>query len=41
MSEQYNVSIPAEVRNIRTGEDGLPRLHLKFVGTEFPLHGIE
>ncbi len=41
MSEQYNVLIPAEVRSIRTGEDGLPRLHLKFIGEKFPLHGIE
>ncbi len=40
MSEQYKVSMPAEVRHVRTGEDGLPRLHLKFLGTEFPLHGI-
>lgn len=41
MSEQYKVSLPAEVRDIRTGEDGLPRLHLKFTGAKFPLHGIE
>lgn len=41
MSEQYNISIPAEVCNIRTGKDGLPRLHLKFIGEKFPLHGIE
>lgn len=40
-SDQYNGFLTAEVRNLRTGEDGLPRLHLKFVGEEFPLEGIE
>lgn len=41
ISEQYNVSLLAEVRSLRRGDDGLPRLHLKFVNEEFPLQGIE
>jgi hypothetical protein len=40
-SEQYNVSLTAEVRNVRTGSDGLPRVHLRFIDGEFPLDGIE
>ncbi len=39
--DQYNVALNAEVRNIRTGKDGMPRLHLKFTDGEFPLEGIE
>lgn len=39
--DQYNATLTAEVRNLRSGTDGLPRLHLKFVSQEFPLEGIE
>jgi hypothetical protein len=39
--EQYNVSLLAEVRCLRRGDDGLPRLHLRFVDQKFPLQGIE
>jgi PilZ domain len=39
--DQYNVFLSAVVRHLRTGEDGLPRLHLEFVGDQFPLQGIE
>ncbi len=36
-SEQYRTSALAAVRNRRTGPDGVPRLHLQFVGSEWPL----
>ena len=39
--DEYNVTLLAEVRNLRCGMDGLPRLHLKFLSEEFPLKGIE
>jgi hypothetical protein len=41
LSDQYNVALTAEVRNIRMGTDGLPRAHLKFSDGAFPLEGIE
>ncbi len=40
-SQHANVSLDAEVRNVRMGADGLPRAHLQFVDTIFPLEGIE
>lgn len=36
-SEQYGASVLAVVRARRTGADGIPRLHLEFVGSEWPL----
>ena len=41
VAEQYNASLFAEVRGTRRGKDGIPRVHLRFVGSEFPLAGIE
>jgi hypothetical protein len=40
-SEQYGVSIVAAVRTSRRGADGIPRLHLEFIGQQWPLEGIE
>jgi hypothetical protein len=37
----FNVSILAKVRNRRTGDDGMPRLHLEFIDKQLPLEGIE
>ena len=39
-SEQYATSRLAIVRGRRAGPDGIPRLHLEFVGGEWPLGGI-
>jgi hypothetical protein len=36
-SSQYNLSVTAAVRARRVGPDGIPRLHLEFVGQEWPL----
>jgi hypothetical protein len=36
-SSQYNLSVTAAVRARRIGPDGIPRLHLEFVGQEWPL----
>jgi hypothetical protein len=36
-SEHLHVSAVAAVRARRTGSDGVPRLHLEFVGAEWPL----
>lgn len=36
-SKEYGASILAVVRSRRTGADGIPRLHLEFVGGEWPL----
>lgn len=36
-SEQYGASVLAVVRARRTAADGIPRLHLEFVGSEWPL----
>jgi hypothetical protein len=38
---QYRISLVAEVRHLRRGGDGLPRMHLRFLNQEFPLSGIE
>jgi len=40
-SEYPPVSAIAAVRARRVGPDGIPRLHLKFVGSEWPLEGLE
>jgi hypothetical protein len=39
-SAQYATSRLATVRDRRTGPDGTPRLHLEFVGGEWPLESI-
>ncbi len=39
-SEQYGADLPAIVRGKRTGDDGIPRLHVEFVDGLFPLKGI-
>ena len=36
-SAQHGVSVLAAVRSRRQGPDGIPRLHLEFVGSEWPL----
>ncbi|MBK8150741.1 MAG: PilZ domain-containing protein [Acidobacteria bacterium] len=40
-SVEYNVTLVAEVRNVRTGTDGMPRAHLRFADGAFPLEGID
>jgi hypothetical protein len=40
-SLETGLSLVAAVRASRTGADGIPRLHLEFVGGEWPLEGIE
>ena len=40
-SAQYNISVIAAVRARRTGENGIPRLHLEFVDKQWPLGGLE
>ena len=36
-SERYNARVLASVRHRRTGDDGITRLHLEFVGGDWPL----
>jgi hypothetical protein len=36
-SAQYQISVIAAVRGRRTGENGIPRLHLEFVDKQWPL----
>jgi len=36
-SEQYKTTVLAVVRGRRAGQDGITRLHLEFVGSEWPL----
>lgn len=36
-SEHHHISVLAAVRARRPGPDGIPRLHLEFVGSEWPL----
>ena len=36
-SVQYQISVIAAVRARRTGENGIPRLHLEFVDKQWPL----
>lgn len=40
-SAQYNISVIAAVRARRTGENGIPRLHLEFVDKQWPLESFE
>jgi PilZ domain len=40
-SAQYKISVVAAVRARRTGENGIPRLHLEFVDKQWPLEGFE
>lgn len=40
-SAQYKISVIAAVRARRTGENGIPRLHLEFVDKQWPLEGLE
>jgi len=40
-SAQYGISIIAAVRARRTGDNGIPRLHLEFVDKQWPLDDIE
>ena len=40
-SAQYQISVIAAVRARRTGENGIPRLHLEFVDKQWPLEGSE
>ena len=40
-SEQFATSRLATVRGRRAGPDGIPRLHLEFVGGEWPLGSLE
>lgn len=39
-SEQYGVSMLAAVRTRRVSPEGIPHLHLEFVGGEWPLEGV-
>ena len=39
-SEQYRTTALAVVRTRRIGADGIARLHLEFVGSEWPLGGL-
>lgn len=39
-SAQYQISVIAAVRARRTGENGIPRLHLEFVDKQWPLEDI-
>ncbi|HVS82746.1 MAG TPA: PilZ domain-containing protein [Pyrinomonadaceae bacterium] len=40
-SAQYATTRLAAVRGRRAGPDGIPRLHLEFVGSVWPLEGLE
>ena len=40
-SDRFNVTILSVVRQSRTGENGITRLHLEFIDHSFPLEGIE
>jgi hypothetical protein len=40
-STQYRISIIAAVRARRTGDNGIPRLHLEFVDKQWPLEDVE
>ena len=40
-SMDSGLSILAAVRGVRTGHDGIPRLHLEFVDRQWPLEGLE
>lgn len=40
-SAEHGLSVVAAVRARRPGPDGIPRLHLEFVDSQWPLEGIE
>ena len=40
-SERFETAIFSVVRGVRTGEDGISRLHLEFIDKFFPLEGID
>ena len=40
-STETGLAIIAVVRAMRTGADGIPRLHLEFINQQWPLEGIE
>jgi hypothetical protein len=40
-SAQYKISVIAAVRARRTGDNGIPRLHLEFVDKQWPLDDVE
>jgi hypothetical protein len=40
-STDSGLSVIAAVRTIRTGPDGIPRLHLEFIDRQWPLEGLE
>ena len=40
-STDSGLSVIAAVRGVRTGHDGIPRLHLEFIDRQWPLEGLE
>ena len=40
-SEQYGATIVAIVRQRKTGDDGIVRLHLEFIDRQFPLEDTD
>ena len=40
-STETGLAVVAAVRAVRTGADGIPRLHLEFIDRQWPLEGIE
>lgn len=40
-STETKLAVVAAVRAVRTGTDGIPRLHLEFIDRQWPLEGIE
>lgn len=40
-STEMSLSVLAAVRATRTGPDGIPRLHLEFIDSQWPLEGLE
>jgi PilZ domain len=40
-SAETGLSVLAAVRAVRTGTDGIPRLHLEFIDRQWPLEGLE
>jgi hypothetical protein len=40
-STDSGLSVIAAVRSVRTGPDGIPRLHLEFIDRQWPLEGLE
>ena len=40
-NDHYNANLTATVKQKRTGEDGIPRLHIEFTNGQFPLPEID